>query len=126
MNQENGIGTTYPSTTYKKSTSCLNLYITVGWGENKKIEFVRIVGNNKSGDCGCSWLESLSDILTFSIRRIRNEHEAKAIIKNLRYHRCNKITPNKDHIVSCVDAIGQVIERVLDEKAQKDNKEKEA
>jgi thiazole synthase ThiGH ThiG subunit len=53
----------------------------------------------------------MADLLTFSVRRIRNEHEAQAIVKNLRYHKCDRILPNKDHITSCVDAIGQVLEQ---------------
>lgn len=107
------IGTKFPSKTYKKFTACGNLYITIVTNLDSKVEFIRISGNTKELDCGASFFETLSDMITFSVRRIRNQYEADSIIKNLRYHRCNKIVPNKEHIVSCSDAIGQVLQSVI-------------
>lgn len=114
------IGTDYPSMTYRKTCGCGNLYITIAKDEDGKIAFIRIFGGNKSSPCGASFYETLGDMLTFSIRRIRNKHEAQAIVKNMRYHRCNNITPNPEHLVSCVDAIGKVLEGVLNVKEEKE------
>lgn len=113
MIEQDVVGTICTAKTYKKVLPCLNIYICINYKEDKKIDYIKIYGGHKNADCGCSFLESLSDLLTFSIRRIRNEHEAKAIVKNLRFHKCNRITANPDRITSCVDAIGQVLEKEL-------------
>ena len=107
-------GTTYKSRTYKKRT-CKDIYITIAYREDdpKKIDFVRIQATSKDNNCAVSFLEAFSDMLTFAIRRIRNKHEAEAIVKNLRFHKCLNCPPNKDHIQSCSDAVGQVLEQVL-------------
>jgi hypothetical protein len=77
------------------------------------VDFVKIFGSSRSNECGCSYLETLGDLLSFSIRRIRNKHEAVAICKALRDHKCNKQTPNPEHITSCSDALGRVLMDVL-------------
>jgi hypothetical protein len=108
------IETNCPSRTYKKVLPCLTLYITIAYKEDKKIDFIKVYGGQQ-GELGCgeTFYQSLSDLLTFSIRRIRNEHEAKAIIKTLRYHKCNLRTANVENLTSCVDAIGSVLEKEL-------------
>ena len=100
--------------TFRKETGCGYIYITIAFkfDDPNKVEFLRIAGQGVN-DCGASFYESLADMTTFAIRRIRNEHEARAIIKNLRYHRCNRYTPNKDRITSCSDAVGQVLQKIL-------------
>ena len=117
-------GVTYKSKTYRKPTGCGNIYITVTFRDEapEKIEFIRIIGSG-SNNCGGSFYESLSDMLTFSIRRIRNQYEADSIVKNLRHHRCNKIIPNRNHITSCSDAVGQVLHQVLKNGQKKEGKE---
>ncbi len=110
------IGTHCDSKTYKKDTGCGHIYIIICYynePEKKgKIEQIIIAGD-KENQCGNSFFNTCADDLTYMIRRIRNKHEAVAICKNYRFHRCNKIKPNKQHIVSCVDAIGQVIQTEL-------------
>ena len=110
LNIEDKLGTTYKSRTYKKQT-CKDIYITIAYREDdpKKIDFVRIQATSKDNNCAVSFLEAFSDMLTFAIRRIRNKHEAEAIVKNLRFHKCLNCPVNKDHITSCSDAIGQVL-----------------
>ena len=102
--------------TYRKVTGCGNIYVIINYyqdGEKKgKVEQVLINGDKES-QCGNSWFNTCADDLTYMIRRIRNKHEAIAICKNYRYHRCNNIKPNKDHVTSCVDAIGQVLQTEL-------------
>lgn len=111
---ENDIGTCCNSKTYRKVLPCLTLYVCINYKEDKKIDYIKIYGG-QHGEVGCgeTFFQALSDLLTFSIRRIRNEHEAKAIIKTLRYHKCNKRIPNEEHLTSCADAIGQVLEKEL-------------
>jgi hypothetical protein len=118
------IGTTYRSITYLKIT-CTKIYITIAYREDdpEKIEFVRIFGTTRTNNCPNSFFESLADLLTFSIRRIRNEHEAKSIVKNLRHQKCLNCPVNKDHTTSCSDAIGQVLEDVLKTNEKADKKE---
>lgn len=114
MNTETPIGTTCKSITYRKDT-CGSIYIVIAYKEDEpeKVDYLRIIASTKPGACAVSFLEALADTLTFSIRRIRNIHEAKAIVKNLRYHKCLNCPPNKDHTTSCSDAIGQVLTKVL-------------
>ena len=107
------IGTDSPSKTYKAWTFCGDLYITFTYKEDNKIDYVLISGGNQEHSCGTSFLTCLADFLTFSIRRIRNEHEARAIIKNLLFHRCDKMVANKNHITSCVDSIGKILKKEL-------------
>jgi len=108
------IENTWDSRTYRKWSPCSNLYITVAVRKDdpQRVEFIRVIGDGKN-ECGGSWYDAMSDLLTFSIRRIRNEHEARAIVKNLKFHNCNKKIANKEHISSCSDAIGRVLEEVL-------------
>ena len=117
------LGTTYKSVTYKKRT-CKDIYITVAYKEDdpEKIDFIRLTTTTRSNNCAVSFCEALSDILTFAIRRIRNQYEAEAIIKNLRFHKCLNCPPNTDHTQSCSDAIGQVLQVVLI-KTEENNKE---
>ncbi len=110
------------SITYRKQT-CRDIYIIVVYKNDnpEKIDYIRINASSKDNNCAVSFMEALSDILTFAVRRIRNSHEALAIIKNLRYHKCLACPPNKDHTTSCSDAIGQILEKVLkiDEEEEK-------
>ncbi|MFA5388849.1 MAG: hypothetical protein WC312_03745 [Candidatus Omnitrophota bacterium] len=108
------VGNTNRSITYKKDT-CGSIYIIVAYREEEpeRVDYIRIIASTKPGACAASFLEALADTLTFSIRRIRNEYEARAIVKNLRFHKCLNCPANKDHITSCSDAIGQVLEKVL-------------
>jgi hypothetical protein len=106
------IGTTCNSKTYKKTT-CKDIYVTISYKEDdpKKIDYIRINSSSKDNNCAVSFMEALSDTLTFAIRRIRNSSEAAAIVKNLRFHKCLNCPVNKDHTTSCADAIGQILER---------------
>lgn len=107
------IETTCNSKTYRKTLPCGKLYICLNYKPDGKIDYIKTYSGKQDNDCGGSFCEAISDLLTFAIRRIRNEHEAKAIIKTLRYHKCNKIVANADHLTSCADAIGQVLEKEL-------------
>jgi hypothetical protein len=106
--------------TYKKRT-CRDIFVIVAYktDEPELIDYIRIVSSSKEGGCPVSFLESFSDMLTFSVRRIRNIHEAKQIVKNLRGQKCLQCPPNQDHITSCSDAIGQVLQKVLRTDEQK-------
>ena len=107
------IGITSLSRTYKEWKPCGNLNITFAYKEGSKIDYVLINGNDKTNQCGNSFITTIADFLTFSIRRIRNKYEVHAIIKNLKGHRCNRMRANKDHILSCADSIGRAIEKEL-------------
>jgi hypothetical protein len=120
MSENSDIGTTCKSRTYKKRT-CRDIYITVAYKEDdpKRIDYIRIIASTKEGGCPVSFMESIADLLTFSIRRIRNIHEARSIVKNLRFQKCLECPPNEEHSQSCADAIGQVLENVLQTKEEK-------
>ena len=110
------LDTLWEAKTYRKVTGCGNIYVIINYyqeGEKKgKVEQILINGD-KENRCGNSWFNTCADDLTYMIRRIRNKHEAIAICKNYRYHRCNNIRITKDRVTSCVDAIGQVLQTEL-------------
>jgi len=108
------IGSISNCRTYKIRT-CKDIYIIICYknGEPDKIDYIRINASSKDNNCAVSFLEALSDLLTFAVRRIRNVHEARAIIKNLRFHKCLNCPINKDKAMSCADAIGQILGKVL-------------
>lgn len=65
-------------------------------------------------DCGEVWLSSLAKMITFAIRRAEFEGTIQdGIIKQLLGIRCNNVTPNKEHICSCPDAVGKAITQYL-------------
>jgi hypothetical protein len=101
--------------TYKKTTPCLNLYIAIVMrdDEKDKVDYVRISGTSRKDDCGCAYISTLADLLTFSIKRIRNHNEAKLIVKALRDQKCNRYAPNREKITSCPDAIGRAVQDAL-------------
>jgi hypothetical protein len=110
------IGSVTKSKTYrKKAGQCGHIYVTITFREDKpnRIDYVKIQGCTKQNDCLGSFTEAIADLLSFSIRRIRNKHEAEAIIKALRHHRCNRIAPSSEHTTSCADAIAQVLQKEL-------------
>jgi hypothetical protein len=107
------------SKSYQKYTPCGKIYIHIVCKEDGRISYVRITPITKTESCGGSWSEGLADLLTYSIRRIRNRTEAELIVKALEYHYCNKSIPNRDKSRSCIDAISQVIkEKLLEEKKE--------
>jgi hypothetical protein len=103
------------SKTYTKRICNDNIYITVAYRNDnpQRVDYIKIVGSSKHNPCGASFLDCLADNATFMIRRIRNKHEAEAIVKNHRFHKCQQIIANKDHTTSCADALGQVLQEVL-------------
>lgn len=69
---------------------------------------------SRSTPCGEAWLSPMAKILTFAMRRSIFEGSVqRGIIKQLRHERCNNCPPNKDHVVSCADAIGSMVEEYL-------------
>ena len=126
MVENNDIGSCFKSRTYARETPCGRLYITISFrnepDKQDKIEFIRIV-SFKANECGASFFESLSDLLTFAIRRIRNNYEADAIIKSMEFHRCNKVFPGKK--LSCSDAVASVLKEVFNEEKETEEKEQE-
>ena len=111
---------TQNSKTYMKWTPCGNLYITIVYKNDRKtgnkeyaIDYIRVYHSNRENNCGGSFFESLADMLTFAVRRAGEKKDKQAIIKNLIGNRCNKVVANKEHIVSCSDAIGRVLKKEL-------------
>lgn len=97
------------SKTYQRKTCEGHIYIIVNRKENG--EFVSILINppSKNNDCGCSYAYALQDLLTFSLRRAKEEGEIKLICKAVAGHYCNAMPPSRHHCKSCVDAVAQVI-----------------
>ena len=123
---EHDFGSDYKSTTYVKRT-CQDIYVIVAYrpDDPEKIDFIRLISSSRKNPCATSFMESMSDILTYAVRRIRNSYERDAIIKNLKHHSCLSCPANKDHVKSCSDAIGQVLDEILQRPEQEEGEKEE-
>ena len=105
----------HKSKTYRKWTPCDNIYVTIVYrnDEPDKIDFIRIHGASRNNMCGASWIESMADMQTLLLSRLRLKYkgDVESLIASLANHRCNKYTPNKYGIKSCVDALRKVYEK---------------
>ena len=100
----------YDTITIQKKVGCGNLYVLFLENEGA-FHRVFVKGNMaKTSPCGESWLSAIARLVTYSLRRSIWEGTTKrAIIKQLMYERCPAAIPNKEHIVSCSDAIGRAV-----------------
>lgn len=105
--------------TYCKRTACRNLYVSIVYRDDAqdKIDYIKVYGESRDNDCGCSYLEALADLLTLILRRvsIEKKSEVRLLVKALRDHRCNKphLAPPGERSSSCADAIGQILQKEL-------------
>jgi len=106
--------------TWQKKTACRNVYLSVVYrdDDHSKIDYIKIYGVARSNSCGCSYLESIADLLTLSLRRIdvSKKSEARLLVKSLRDHRCNKahMANPKERTLTCVDAVGRALQEALE------------
>jgi len=100
----------FNATTMFRKVGCGAIYCIFNEDEGAFYN-IEIKGDNaKETPCGESWFNSMSKILTYALRRSVWEGDTqRAIVKQLLGNRCNMISPNKDHIVSCSDAIGKMV-----------------
>jgi hypothetical protein len=106
--------------TYCKQTGCKRIYVSIIYKDDepfKKIDYIKIYGEARSNDCGCSALESLADLISFILKRVdvRKRSEGRLLVKALRDHRCNKpcLASPKDRTLSCSDAVAQILQAEL-------------
>jgi len=96
--------------TFAKSVGCGMIYCIF---EEREGAFhkLRIRGDaEKETPCGEAWFRPVASLLTFALRRsIFEGITMRAIVKQLQHQRCPSAVPNKDHIVSCSDAIGRCV-----------------
>lgn len=100
----------YDAMTMHRKVGCGNIYCIFNEKDNDFYNLIIKGDNARETPCGESWLNAMAAILTYALRRsVWENNTKKAIIKHLLNHRCNMIVPNKEHIVSCVDAIGRMV-----------------
>jgi hypothetical protein len=101
---------TYESITMSRKIGCGSIFCIFNEESGEFYNLIIKGDNAREAPCGESWLNAMGAILTFALRRSLWEGTAqKALIKHLMNHRCHKIIPNEDHIVSCSDAIGKMV-----------------
>lgn len=93
--------------TRKMSTGCGSLYVTINEDEKGLFEVFATMG--KSGGCAASQTESVSRLISLSLR---SGIDPEQIIKQLKGVRCpNQAWEKGGRIYSCADAIAKALER---------------
>jgi hypothetical protein len=100
----------YDSITMTRKVGCGNIYCIFNEDSGEFYSLIIKGDNSRETACGESWFNSLSAILTYALRRSLWEGTTqKALVKHLINHRCQKVVPSEEHIVSCSDAIGKMV-----------------
>jgi len=100
----------FESLTFCRRVGCGNIYLIINEDEGAFYN-LQIKGDMcKEAPCGESWFNAMARVLTYALRNSLWEGTTqKALVKHLLNNRCNNVIVNKDHIVSCADAIGRMI-----------------
>jgi len=123
----------YDALTMHRKVGCGSVFVIINEVEGVFYNIIIKGDNAKETPCGESWLNAMAAILTYALRQSIWEGTAQeAIVKHLKNHRCSMAVPNKEHIVSCSDAIGRCVLEYLkargldeEEKSTQQNIEKE-
>ncbi len=94
--------------TVRVTTGCGNLYVTTNEGTRGPLELFAHIG--KAGGCAASQTEAIGRLVSLALR---SGVDPQAVAKQLRGVRCPFPSWNHGHrVLSCADAIGQVLEDV--------------
>jgi ribonucleoside-diphosphate reductase alpha chain len=94
--------------TVRVTTGCGNLYVTTNEGTRGPLELFAQIG--KAGGCAASQTEAIGRLVSLALR---SGVDPQAVAKQLRGVRCPFPSWNHGHrVLSCADAIGQVLEDV--------------
>jgi len=104
MTQKAGRPTILHGQTHCKVTGCGKLYVTVNSVESHPFEVFTNIG--KAGGCVSSQCESIGRLISLALRV---GGEVEDIVKELKGIRCHQPA---DNVLSCADAVAQVLEEV--------------
>ena len=100
----------YPSFTICKQVPCGSIYCIFD-EEDDSFKRLTIKGDMaKECPCGESWFNSIARLITYALRRsIWEGNTYEGIIKQLKGQRCPSFVANREHILSCSDAIARCV-----------------
>lgn len=96
--------------TIKMQTGCGKMYVTVN--QDEKGNVIEVFTNiGKAGGCATSQCEAIGRLITLNLKA---NHNTTDIIKQLKGISCHmKIGFGDNQVLSCADAVGKAIEKVL-------------
>lgn len=104
------------SITIRTKTGCSSLYVVFITNKDKKIRKI-FIKKGKSGMCFASQLEALQNVMNIAIKL---GADVEKIAKSLLNIRCpNAIYYEGKQILSCADAVGQVMLEFLENEKNK-------
>ena len=100
----------YPTITISKPVGCGTIYCL--FAEDEDTFYKLFIRGDMARECPCgeAWLNSIAKLITFALRRSIWEGSTKeGVIKQLLGQRCPSAIANKEHILSCPDAIARAV-----------------
>ena len=100
--------------TYRKTTGCGKIYITMN--EDEKGDLIEVFASmGKAGGCAASQTEAICRILSIGMRHGAPPEEMSKQLSGIQCH--SALTFGEDGTLSCADAIGKVFQEYIIAKA---------
>jgi ribonucleoside-diphosphate reductase alpha chain len=104
-----------PGVTYKTTTGCGAMYVTINEDEGVPIEVFATMG--KAGGCAASQIEAIGRLISLALR---NGIDPERIVKQMVGISCHySLVIENNKVTSCADAIGKTLKQYMDSRKGK-------